>query len=393
MATHINRRQWLRSAGLVTSGLAVAPALTTLSAKPLEGKTYYHGTRTWERNLFMPAKADKLKARLLANENPYGPSDKTKLAIIESVSMGNRYGHGVAGYFMEMLAEKEGVDKEAVMLSPGSTDILEKTAIYSFAKGGNIVSADPAYMSLIRTAESFGAKWRSVPLTKDWAHDLDGMEKAIDKDTKLVYVCNPNNPTGSLTDSKKLRSFCERVSDKAPVFVDEAYLEFLPESEQDSMVDLVAKGKNIIVARTFSKVHGMAGLRMGYAVALPETLENIRSMVRTTMGLNVTAMKGAMASTTDMKFQANVRQWTAETRDFTKQELHRLGYEPIPSHTSFMIFPLQASMDGEAYLEKMFDKGVGVRVFNVFGDDWCRVSMGTMDEMKTFIDTFQKVVG
>lgn len=390
MSTSINRRQWLKSAGLVTSGLAMVPSMTALAATPLAGKTYYHGTRIWEKSMAMPPSMD-LKARLLANENPYGPSDKAKLAIIESVSVGNRYGHDVAEYFMNILAEKEGVARESIMLSPGSTDILEKTAIFSFAKGGNVVSADPTYMSLIKTAESFGAEWRSVPLKKDWSHDLKGMEAAIDKDTKLVYVCNPNNPTGSITESKALWDFCARVSEKVPVFVDEAYLEFLDNSEKHSMAGLVAQGKNVIVARTFSKIHSMAGLRMGYAVALPETLKNIEKMVRTTMGLNITVMKGAMASLKDKEFQQNCRIWTKETREYTMEELKRLGYEPIPSVTNFIIFPLQ--MEGKAYLGKMFENGVGVRVFNVFGDDWCRVSMGTMEEMKVFIEAFQKVVG
>lgn len=393
MSTNISRRKWLQSAGLATTGLAIAPGMTAFAAKPLEGKTYYQGTRTWEVNLFMPAESDKLQARLLANENPYGPSDKTKLAIIESVSSGNRYGHEVADYFMEMLAEKENVKKDSIMLSPGSTDILEKMAIYYFSKGGNIVSADPAYMSLIRTSMAFGAEWRNVPLTKSWGHDLAGMEKAIDKDTKLIYICNPNNPTGSLTDTKALRDFCSRVSEKVPVFVDEAYLEFLDEPEKHSMADLVAKGKNVIIARTFSKIHSMAGLRMGYCVALPETLDNVRGMVRTTMGLNVTALKGAIASMQDTEFQANSRKWTKETREFTMASLKKLGYEPIPSHTSFMLFPLQADMEGKSYLEKMQQYGVGVRVFNVFDADWCRVSMGTMEEMKLFVNTFEKVVG
>ena len=276
------------------------------------------------------------------------------------------------------------------MIGPGSTDMLEKTAITHFIDGGNVVSADPAYMSLIKTALAFNAEWKSVPLTKDWAHDLPAMEKAIDKKTKLVYVCNPNNPTGTLTPAADLRAFCERVSEKAPVFVDEAYLEFLDNPEASSMVDLVRKGKNVIVARTFSKIHAMAGLRVGYIVAPPQTLEKINSMVRSNMGMNVTSLKGAMASMTDTQFQENSRKWTRETREFTFDQLKSMGFEYVPSYTSFILFPIQ--MEGEAFLEKMYDKGGGVRFFEIFGSSYCRVSMGTMDEMALFAETLKKVL-
>ncbi|MEM6698545.1 MAG: histidinol-phosphate transaminase [Bacteroidota bacterium] len=389
--TNINRRTWLRSASLIGAGLAATPSLIG-KATPA-GQSWYEGVRTWEKSLAFTPKMETLKARLLANENPFGPSPMAKLAIMESVSLGNRYGHGDAAKLIDMVAEKEGVTKEHILLGPGSTDILEKTAIVHFINGGNVVAADPAYMSLIKTAMAFKAKWKSVPCTDDWAHDLKGMEKAIDSETKLVYICNPNNPTGSLTDSKKLYDFCSKVSERVPVFVDEAYLEFLPDAEKHSMVKLVQEGKNVIVARTFSKIHGMAGLRMGYGVALPETLEKIQKMVRTTMGLNVTTLRGAMASLKDEKFQENTRTWTAEAREYTMDKLKSLGYDPIPSYTSFMLFPLLEGTVGKSYLGKMFDEGIGVRFFEVHDKPYCRVSMGTMDEMKMFVDAFKKVVG
>lgn len=389
--TNISRRTWLRSAGLMGAGFAASPAL--LGKATPEGQTWYEGVRSWERSLAFTPDMDNLKARLLANENPFGPSPMAKLAIMESVSMGNRYGHGVARKLKAIIAEKEGVTPEHIMLGPGSTDILEKTAIVHFFDGGNIVAADPAYMSLIKTAMAFNAKYKSVPLTDDWAHDLDGMAKAMDSETKLVYVCNPNNPTGSLTDAKQLYNFCSKAADKATVFVDEAYLEFLPNPEASSMVKLVQEGKNVIVARTFSKIHGMAGLRLGYGVALPETLEKIRAMVRTTMGLNITTLKGGIASLQDEKFLENSRKWTAESREYLLEELPKLGYEPVQSHTSFVLFPLRETTNGKQFLKNMFGEGVGVRHFEIHGKSYCRVSTGTMNEMKIFMDAFKKVVG
>lgn len=159
------------------------------------------------------------------------------------------------------------------------------------------------------------------------------------------------------------------------------------------MVKLVQEGKNVIVARTFSKIHGMAGLRLGYGIAQAETLEKISGMVRTTMGLNVTTLKGAMASLKDQAFIDNCRKWTAEAREYTMEQLQTLGYDPIPSYTSFMLFPLTGPVDGELFLQKMFDQGVGVRFFEIHGKPYCRVSMGTMDEMSLFVDGLKKVVG
>lgn len=390
---NITRRNWLRSAGLMTAGVAAAPQLIAKPTASDNNGIWYDGVRSWEETLAFTPEMEDMKARLLANENPHGPSPLAKLAIMESVSMGNRYGHGDAAKLMDILAEKEGVTKEHILLGPGSTDILEKTAIVHFIKGGNVVAADPAYMSLIKTATAFGGTYKSVACTKDWAHDLDKMKQAIDGDTKLVYICNPNNPTGTLTDAKALYKFCSEVSEKVPVFVDEAYLEFLPNGASSSMVKLVQEGKNVIVARTFSKIHGMAGLRLGYGIAQPEMLDKIRSLVRTTMGLNITTLRGAMASLKDEKFQENSRRWTAEAREYTFEKLTALGYDPIPSYTSFMLFPLEKGIDGKAYLKQMRNEGIGVRFFEIHSKPYCRVSMGTMDEMALFVDAFKKVMG
>lgn len=389
MTKKIDRRSWLRSTALVTSSFALTPGLKAFAMHEASAAPNFK-VWDWERSYAARPDITKLKARLLANENPYGPSDKVRLAIMESAGMGNRYGHSAAAKLIDMIAEKEGVTPEHIMLGPGSTDMLEKTAITHFIDGGNIVSADPAYMSLIKTAMAFKADWKSVPLTKDWAHDLPAMEAAVDKETKLVYVCNPNNPTGSITESKALWSFCEKVADKAPIFVDEAYLEFLDKPESASMVGLVKKGKNVIIARTFSKIHAMAGLRVGYIVGLPETLEKISSMVRGNMGMSITSLKGAMASMEDLTFQENSQKWNKETREYVCEELKKLGFEPVPSYTSFVLF--QIEMEGKPFLEKMFGKGVGVRAFEVFDKPYCRVSMGKMKEMKLFVETLKQVL-
>ena len=331
-----------------------------------------------------------LEAKLNANENPYGPSPMALEALKNAASGGNRYAWKELFQLVDKIADFEGVGSKNIMMGPGSSDLLEKTAMVLFMNGGNVVSADPAYMSLIRVAEAAGGSWKPVPLKDDWSHDLDAMEAAIDEETKLVYICNPNNPTGTITDSKKLLDFCSRVSKKVPVFVDEAYLWFLEDGAKHSMVSLVNEGKDVIIARTFSKIHGMAGLRVGYAVAQEATLDRLQKITRAGMGISYPSVFASIAAMDDVEFLDSSRTLNAEARTYTFDSLKAMGFEPVPSYTSFMIFPIE--MEGKAFLSKMTEQKVGVRAFEFMGKKWCRVSMGTLDEMKLFTAAISKVL-
>lgn len=389
--TNMNRRGWLRTAALTSTILAMPGSKKIFAGNALKSKTLSSGGSfmEWE-NLAEYANPLELKARLLANENPYGPSQKTKTAIVEAVDMGNRYGHNAAEILIQKLAIKEGVPADHIMLGPGSSDLLEKVGITKFLNGGNIVAADPTYMSIIKTAASFGAEWNAVPVQSNWEHDLHGMKEAINNETKLIYICNPNNPTGTITNGDQLWKFCEEVSGKKTVFVDEAYLEFMNPSDQKSMVGLVQKGKDVIVCRTFSKVYGMAGIRVGYIVGLPSTLEKISEMVRSNMGLNITALHGALAALEDEAFVTDTIAWNAECRSYVFDELSKMGIDYLPSQTSFILFPIQ--MEGKPFLQKMMSHQIGVRSFEIFNQTYCRVSMGTMQEMELFTGALKQVL-
>ena len=383
----LSRRDWLKTGLLTTGGITLFPHLgmAEMSKAPLRldnaGNALYSPFFKEYIAENFPDE-DVLLAKLNANENPYGPSLKTMEAIKKTASKGNRYGWKELFKLVDKIAVKERVDPKNIMMGPGSSDLLEKTAMVLFLNGGNVVSADPSYMSLIRVAEATGASWKAVPLKKDWSHDLDAMEAAIDGDTKLVYICNPNNPTGSMTDHNELLGFCSRVSEKVPVFVDEAYLDFLKDGDKMSMVSLINEGKDVIIARTFSKIHGMAGLRVGYVVAQEKTLDKIQKITRGGMGIAHTSIYAAMASMEDVEFQETSRTKNKEAREYVCTSLKRMGYDYVPSYTSFVIFPID--MDGKVFLKKMLEKKVGVRAFEINGKNWCRVSLGTMDEMKIF---------
>lgn len=394
MKNTINRRNWLKASFLTAGGMAVLPQMgfgeTPRASLPIDKDGNFLYSPFFKEYVHQPFPERKgLLAKLNANENPYGPSPKAVEALKEVAHKGNRYAWRELFDLIDKIAKKEGVDPENIMMGPGSSDLLEKTGLVLFLEGGNIVSADPSYMSMIRVAESIGATWKGVPLNKDWSHDLDAMEKAVDKDTKLVYICNPNNPTGTTTDTKKLVGFCSRVSKKAPVFIDEAYLEFLEEPEKKSMVSLVNEGKDVIIARTFSKIHGMAGLRVGYVVGQTKTLDKIQKITRGGMGISYPSIYAAMASMDDKEFQLKSRKLNSEARGYVYSSLKNMGYDYVQSSTSFIIFPIE--QDGKDFLQKMSAQQVGVRAFKINGGNWCRVSMGTLDEMKIFTSALKNI--
>jgi len=390
MNAPLSRRNWLKKSLLSTGGMLTGLSLVnTLQAKPAFGMKPYLGTYELFEN-YQIAEEPEIKARLLANENPWGPSKKAIAAIGESAIKGNRYVYSSAKEIMEKLATKEGVTTDQILLSAGSTDLLEKTAFSTCMKGGNVISADPSYMSLVKTATAIGATWKNIPLKKDYSHDLDAMYAAIDDDTKLIYICNPNNPTGTLTSIDEIKSFCKKVNSKVPIFIDEAYLELLNNSDSQTAVGLIHEGYDVMVCRTFSKIHGMAGLRVGYMVAKPERVKAIQSLVRTEMALCVTSVQGALASLGDTVFQDFTRKTNMENREYTFEQLKKAGFNPIPSVTNFILFPIQ--IPTKDMLAKMVERGVGIRGFEIDGNPYGRVSIGKMDEMKMFAKSLSAIV-
>ncbi|MEA5457505.1 histidinol-phosphate transaminase [Arcicella sp. LKC2W] len=388
MKNLVNRRSLLKSGLMTISGMALAPhismgAFPEASVRVDSQNRLYYSPLLREHFLDEKPNVTAMLARLNANENPYGPPASTQKAVAESVSGGNRYSWKELSNLVDKLAKKEGVTPNHIMMGPGSSDLLEKVALVLFMKGGNVVSADPTYMSLIKVAESVGATWKAIPCKSDWSHDLPAMEAAIDKDTKMVYICNPNNPVGSITAGKDLLDFCSRVSEKVPIFIDEAYLELAEGTGTESMVSLLAQKKNVIIARTFSKIMGMAGLRVGYAVAQPEFLDKIQKITRGGMGISHTSILGAIASFEDKDFQAMTKKLNTECKEYLYENLKKMNYKYIPSYTNFVIFPI--NIPGKDFLAKMTSKGVMVRAFDIQNKPWCRVSMGTMEEMKLFV--------
>ena len=391
MNQKINRRSLLKSSLLTFGGMSLFPA-GAFAGMPLEldaSERIFHSPLLRENFLEPNFKAPKAMIRINANENPYGPPMSARKALADAAASGSRYSWRELEVLVNKIAKKEGVTPKHIMMGPGSSDLLEKTALVLFQNGGNVVSADPTYMSLVQVAKATGATWKAIPCKADWSHDLAAMEAAIDKDTKMVYICNPNNPMGSITAGDELLDFCSRVSAKVPVFVDEAYLELAVGANTQSMVSLLAQKKNVIIARTFSKMMGMAGLRVGYIAALPETLDNIQKITRGGMGITQTSIAAAVAAMDDAEFQDMTRKLNHEAKAYLCENLDKMGYKYVKSYTNFVIFPI--TMPGKELLAKMAERNLIVRSYDLQNKPWCRVSIGTMDEIKQFVGALQEI--
>lgn len=392
-STNYSRRNWLKKSTLTIGALALVPneiwSNNVLTAQK-NNRTFLYNSNNYFNEYTPPLLEEETPLTILrANENPYGPPPKSAEAFQKEVFSGNRYSWKTLSNLKTKIAKNEGINPNQILMGPGSSDLLEKVAMVLFQKGGNVVSADPSYMSLIVVTKSVGGNWKSYKLLEDSQHDLDAMEAGIDSDTKLVYICNPNNPTGSITDAKKLKDFCRRVSKKVPVFVDEAYIELSKNGMKDSMNSLVAEGENVIVARTFSKIHGMAGLRIGYIIGKKETLDIISEVTRGGMGITGPSIAAATTSLENTDFLKMCKTKIADARAYTMSYLDKNNFSYLPSETNFIIFEIP--MEGKEFLKKIYEKNVAVRAFKFWDKNWCRVSIGTMDEMKTFTNAISKI--
>jgi histidinol-phosphate aminotransferase len=370
----VNRRDWLKQGSL--AALALGFRLPSMANE--EGITRNFGAAAGLINLG-------------SNENPYGISPLAKQAVIDAMGEGNRYQFNIPVYrdIAKDIAGYYQLNAGNLLVTAGSGDALGLLARH-FTKG-NIVSAYPTFATLPRTAKRLGTKVTDVPLTADKKHDLPAMLKAMDSDTKLVYVCNPANPSSTIIAPDTLRSFCEEASKKATVVIDEAYIDFLNPPDNISMVGLIDKNPNIIIVRTFSKIHAMAGMRIGFIAAHPSTIDALANSYfsSTQMTVSNLTMAAAIASLKDEKHSSSCKAKNAAARDYTFQSLTTLGYKAIPSYTNFIFFPL-GNYPGE-FAQDMLKKNIVLRSDTYPDGKWGRVSIGTMEEMQQFISIMKAI--
>jgi histidinol-phosphate aminotransferase len=393
----MNRRRFAQLFGAGAACLAAQPRLSFASpSNPVTAS----------------AVAPATVVRLSSNENPYGPSPMALKAMTDAFGLAWRYPDEHADTLIEMLAKLNGVNRDQILLGDGSGEILKlcaaaftgplsssggsevklarptRGASLSFKMGrGKLIVADPTFEAILNHAAVNAADVVKVPLNASFAHDLPKMLTAANEG--LVYICNPNNPTASITPKSELREFIRSAPAATMILVDEAYHHYADSADYESVVPFIKQYPNLIVARTFSKIYGMAGLRCGYCIAQPDVIQRMRPH-QTWDSVNIMALVAAIASLNDSEQVANGRRMNSETKTFVTGEIQKLGYKHIPSQANFLMIDVKRPV--LPLIGALRQRGVQVgRLFPTLPNHM-RVTVGKRDEMETFLSAFRQVL-
>ena len=324
--------------------------------------------------------------RLMFNENPYGPSPKALAEVAKILPMTAYYPGAIEDDLMGLFMARHRLDREQVFLASGSNEGLQ-AAMMAFGKRGKVISPALTYSDHLNYAKKLGVALHRVPLRDDMAIDLEAMARAVDDSVSLVYLCNPNNPTGMAIDGDELRSFCREISPKVPILIDEAYNELTDRPDYTSMVDLVRGGANILITRTFSKIFGMAGLRVGYGMGHPDIVSVVKDNLMAWP--NGVGLYAAYHSYLDEDFIAFSREKIRQGREMVNATFRRHGIEPLPSQTSFVYADIQR--DADVFKARMADRNVKIRGIYKGYSTFSRVSMGRIEDLRIFDQIFGEI--
>ena len=371
-----------------------AAALGTLALKPdfaaAKGIRRVPGGPPMLRVLQSEVDAYDALAHLSSNENPYGPSEKSLEAMNYAFKYSMRYGYP-DNNVQERIADAHGVPSDHVLLGAGSGEILEVVGLTYLGHGKKVVGVEPSYGSVYSHASGIDADTVLLPLGADHRQNVERMVDATNRhyrDVGFVYVCNPNNPTGVTMTAAEIAYLLDNIPEDVPVLIDEAYHHFVEDPEYEESLKYVREGRPVIIARTFSKVYGMAAMRIGFAIAPPVMIDEMRPY--STGSVNALARWGAVAAMEDVEAQRMVLAENRRLRERTISDVEDLGYECIPSQTNFFMVHLRTRVAPirQAFRER--DVAVG-RDFPPMLDH-LRVSIGTEDEMGRFMNAFEDIM-
>ncbi len=340
--------------------------------------------------------------KLASNENSLGPSKKALTAISKALKGLNRYPDGSCYYLKAKISEKMGLKPENFVFGNGSDELIAVIIQAFMNEDENAIVADPTFLEYRLITESYGRRVKVVPNVnlspkgrpiagelRGLKYDMDGIRKAIDDKTKVVFIANPDNPTGTYVSDKQITKFLENIPDSVIVVMDEAYYDFVDAKDYpDTMRHL--KDRNLIILRTFSKAYGLAGLRVGYALANPELIECM-NRVRQPFNVNSLAQVAAAAAIDDVAHLKRTRQTVLKGKKYLYGALDRMGLSYVPSQTNFIL--VDVKRDGWEVFQRLLRHGVIVRDMKPYKlDSYIRVTIGTGKENKKFVDAMRKIL-
>ena len=385
----VSRRKFVGGLAAALGYVSTGPNLDLFA----QGRAAGQGRRPAAGAALSPAEAEAqydAMAKLANNENNFGIPDSVMKAMTDHWKYAGRYGYPSAG-LQQAIAEYDGVKPENVLLSHGSGEILTIIGTALLQGGKKAIGVDPTYGTVYSHASNIKADAIRIPLTKDYRQPMDQIIEAANKhkdEVGFVYICNPNNPTGVIVTKAEIKKLLDSIPATMPVLIDEAYHHYVDDPTYGTSMPYVNEGRPVIVARTFSKIAGMAALRVGYAVSQPDILQKLR--VYQGGVVNVLAQYGAVAALKDKAAMADVKAKTIALREKTAKELKTLGYEVIPSQTNFFMVGLRREV--QPVIQAFREENVLVgRPFPPMTQH-LRVSVGTAEEMDRFMVAFKKIM-
>jgi len=323
--------------------------------------------------------------KLASNENPLGPSPKAVAAVKKALEGLNRYPDGSGFYLSRALAKQCGTDVSQIMLGNGSNELIELVVRTFVQPGDEVISADPSFVVYKMITQAAGGTNVIVPC-RDMKHDLDAMADKITGKTRIVFIANPNNPTGTMNTRTEMARFMDRVPDHVIVAVDEAYFEYVTHAEYPDSLEYLQAGRNVLALRTFSKIYGLAGLRIGYGITTQEIAE-LMNKVRQPFNTNSLAQIGALAALADRKHVEKSIAANNEGKQFLYTAFQQFGITYYPTETNFIFF--ETGFDGRELYTALLKQGVIIRPM---GGNRLRVTIGLPDENKRFVAELEKIV-
>ena len=324
--------------------------------------------------------------KMASNENPLGPSPKAQIAMREAAADVHIYPDGGSYKLRNAIANKFGLEMGNVILGCGSNEVIEFIGHAFLKEGDNVITAEHAFLVYKLMAKVFGAENIEVP-DPGYVHDLDAMAAAVTPRTKEIFIANPNNPTGTLVSQEEIDRFMDKVPPHVVVIFDEAYFEFL--ANPPDTLKFVREGRNVVVLRTFSKIQGLANLRIGYGLA-PAELISVLQKTRQPFNTNGIAQAGALAGLLDVEHQNRTREITDEGRAYLETSFAQLGLEYVPSHANFVLVKVG---NGKTVFGALMKLGIIIRDMAAYGlPEWVRVSVGTMEQNRRFIAELSQIL-
>jgi histidinol-phosphate aminotransferase len=325
--------------------------------------------------------------KLASNENPLGPSPKAVAAMRAALDCAQLYPDGGGYYLREAIAAKLGVKREETILGSGSNEIIEFLGHAFLGAGDDVVTSQHAFIAYKLVAKVFGARTIEVPAA-NYAHDLEAMLAAITPRTRLVFIANPNNPTGTLLSQSEIDSFIARVPPHIVVCFDEAYFEYV--DDPPDTLKFMREARNVVVLRTFSKIQGLASLRVGYGMARAELIQALHK-TRQPFNVNGIAQTGALAGLEDEEHRRRTKAITDEGRAFLEQQFAAMNLRFIPSAGNFVLVNVG---DGKAVFRALLERRIIVRAMKGYDlAEWVRISVGTMEQNRACIAALREVLG